>query len=78
MGVAAQLHAFLSSALYGDECSVWLPGRFTDEKEPLVTAGNEGGWAPGVDLDVITKRKNLPYWGSNLHSSVIQSVAQSL
>jgi len=73
MGVGAQLHAFLISALYGDECSAPRTGRVMAEKEALVTAGNEVVWARGIDLDALTKRTILPYWGctDSSYSSVI-------
>jgi hypothetical protein len=75
MGVGAQLHAFLISALYGDECSAPRSGRCTAEKEALVTAGNEVVLASGIDLDALKNRIILPYWGctDSSHSSVLVS-----
>lgn len=76
MAVGAQIHAFLISALYGDECSAPRSGRCTAEKEAFVTAGKEVVCAPGIDLDTLTNRIIiLPYWGctDSAHSYVLIS-----
>jgi hypothetical protein len=62
MGVEAQFHAFLISALYGMR-SAPRPGRCTAEKEVLLTEWNEVAWAPEIDLDAITNRIILQHWG---------------
>jgi len=37
--VEVKLHALLTSALDGDECSASRPGRFTPGKEPQMPTG---------------------------------------
>jgi hypothetical protein len=56
-GVVVQLHAFLTSAVDGDEWSASRPGRFTLGER---TSGTHfiGGWAsPRAGLDAVMKRK---------------------
>jgi hypothetical protein len=45
-GVEVQLHAFLNSALDGDEWSTSRPGRFTPRERARGTLGQDAGWAP--------------------------------
>jgi hypothetical protein len=63
-GVEVQLHAFLISALEGDEYSASHPGRFNHrERDP----GTDliGGWmGPRADLDALVRRKILAPTGA--------------
>jgi hypothetical protein len=62
MGIGAQFHAFLISAIYG-MCSAPRPGRCAAEKEVLLNDWNKVAWAPEIDLDAITNRIIPQDWG---------------
>jgi len=71
-----QLHAFLSSALDGDEWSASRPCRFTPgERAPGTCL--IGGWVgPSAGLEAMAKGK-IPVPAGNC-TPVVQSVAKSL
>jgi len=60
------LHAFVTSALDGDEWSASCPGRFTPRERAPGTRWI-GGWVgPRAGLDTVIKRKiHSPYRDSN-------------
>jgi hypothetical protein len=56
-GVEVQLHAFLTSALDGGECSTSCLGRFTPRERALGTHWI-GGWVgPRAGLDAVAEKK---------------------
>jgi hypothetical protein len=46
VGVEVQLHAFLTSALYGGEWPASCPGHFTPRRKIPVSITQEVGWYP--------------------------------
>jgi hypothetical protein len=65
-GMEVQLHAFLTSAIYGSEWSASRLSRFTPGERALDTHWI-GGWVgPRAGLDEVEKRKiPSPHGGSN-------------
>jgi hypothetical protein len=60
-GVDAEIHIFLASELFGSECLVLRPGRFTPGTHWI------GGWVgPIAGLDNVEKRKFLTLPGLEL------------
>jgi hypothetical protein len=57
-GEELYLHAFLASALVGDEWSDSRPGRLIHGDSPLVPIGYEAGWAPEPVWTRWQKEKN--------------------
>jgi hypothetical protein len=76
-GVEVQLHAFLSSVLYGGEWSASRPGRFTPRERAPCTHWI-GGWVGSrAVLDTVVKRKiPSPRWESKPRTPLDQPVAQ--
>jgi hypothetical protein len=57
-GVEIQHHAFLTSALDGDELSASRPGHFTLRERAPGTHCTEGWVGPRAGMDAMVKRKN--------------------
>jgi hypothetical protein len=58
-GVDVEIHIFLTSALFGGECSASRPGPFTPRERASVTRWI-GGWVdPRAGLDDVEKKKYL-------------------